>query len=153
MVGLFLLILIAILGYLLHQREGFIGLTDSIPMPPLVKFIQHDLNSLKKGNRLLYIIYKSNGNANKLIDKKIKALKREKRYSILRIFPVTNTTVANSLFSNFYRNQINYDEITVLTNNIQTTKKNKTQLISFVNTDTPWYTDVLSIINTNNKVI
>jgi len=60
--------------------------------------------------------------------------------------------VATSLFYNFYRNQIDYDEITVLTNNVNTTKKDNTQLTVFVNTDTPWFQETVSIITANNIV-
>jgi hypothetical protein len=74
------------------------------------------------------------------------------QYSTLRIFPVTNTVVATSFFYNFYRNQIDYDEITVLTNNVNTTKKDNTQLTVFVNTDTPWFQETVSIITANNIV-
>jgi hypothetical protein len=150
MIGWFLGILIVILVYLTRSREGFIGLTDSTPMKPMIEFIQHDLDTLN-GKRLLYVIYKNVANT-ALIDKKIKEVKMDDQYSTLRIFPVTNTVVATSLFYNFYRNQIDYDEITVLTNNVNTTKKDNTQLTVFVNTDTPWFQETVSIITANNIV-
>lgn len=153
MIGFFLLLLLLVLFvYLRYTREGFIGLTDSIPMEPMKEFIQHDLDSLN-GKRLLYIVYATVGNSNALIDKKIKGLKLDSEYTIVRVFPVSNTVVATSLFSHFYQHQIVYDEITILTNNITTTKKNNTQLMTFINTDTAWYREVINIITKYNVAV
>jgi hypothetical protein len=121
-------------------------------MEPMKEFIQHDLDSLN-GKRLLYILYATVGTSNTLIDKKIKELKLDSEYTIVRVFPVSNTVVATSLFSHFYQHQMVYDEITILTNNIATTKKDNTQLITFVNTDTPWYREVINIITKYNVVV
>jgi hypothetical protein len=155
MLGVFLCLLLLFLVlciYWMRTQEGFIGLTDSIPMEPMKEFIQHDLDSLN-GKRLLYILYATVGTSNTLIDKKIKELKLDSEYTIVRVFPVSNTVVATSLFSHFYQHQMVYDEITILTNNIATIKKDNTQLITFVNTDTPWYREVVNIITKYNVVV
>ncbi len=147
-----LLFLILCLFYLISLREGFIVLSATTPVDSTKDFIQHDLDTLN-GKRLIYIVYTPKGNVNTLIEKKIKKLKLDPQYSVLRIFPVTHPLAATSLFYNFYNSPIKYDEVTVLTNNINSTKKNNTQLREFINTDTPFYIDLMNIMITFNKAV
>lgn len=147
-----ILFLILCLIYLISLREGFILLTDTTPVDSTKAFIQHDLDTLN-GKRLIYIVYTPKGNVNKIIEKKIKKLKLDPQYSLLRIFPVITPLSATSLFANFYNAQINYDEVTVLTNNVNSTQKNNTQLRAFINTDTPFYVDLMNIMITFNKAV
>ena len=146
-----ILFLMIILGCL-SLREGFIELTDITPVDSTKDFIQNDLNTLN-GKRLLYIVYTPKGNVNTVIEKNIKRLTLDPQYAKLRIFPVKNTVKATALFSNFYYAQIKYDEVTVLTNNINSTKKDNTQLMDFINTDTPFYVDLMDIMDTYNKAV
>lgn len=138
--------------YLITLREGFIELSDTTPVDSTKEFIQADLNSLN-GKRLLYIIYTPKGNVNAIIEKKIKELTLDPQYSILRIFPVKNTVLTTALFSYFYHAQIDYNEVTLLTNNVNSTQKNNTQLMTFINTDTPFYVDLMNIMVTYNKAV
>jgi hypothetical protein len=152
---LWTLFLIGVLIYFLRQREGFIGLTDNTPVEAVKQYIQQDLDSLSDRDRLIYVIYKSNGNekTNKIIDDKIKKIKLYDEYVLLRVFPVMNTVYATSVFSNFYIAQLDYDNITLLTNNLSNTKKGNDQLTKFLNVDTTFYNSIVSIINTNNKIV
>jgi hypothetical protein len=145
---LFLMILL----WYLSIREGFIEITDNTPVDSTKAFIQKDLDSLN-GKRLIYIVYTPQANVNTIIETKIKQLRLEPQYSILRIFPVKNTVFATSLFSHFYHAQIDYNEVTVLTNNVNSTQKNNTQLMTFINTDTPFYVDLMNIMVTYNKAV
>jgi len=152
---LWLLFLIGVLIYLLRQREGFISITDSIPVELMQGFIQEEIDSLNASERLIYVIYKSTGNTNTdtAIDDAIKKVKVYKEYKIRTVFPITNTVLATAIFSKFYIPQINYDQITILTNNPKTTKKDNTQLMTFANIDTPMYEEIVHIITTNNKPV
>lgn len=150
-----LLFLIGVLIYFLRQREGFIGVTDNTPVVALQEYIQNDLDSLDGTNRLIYIIYMSKGNekTNKIIDDKIKKVQLYDEYVLVRVFPVLNTVYATSVFSKFYIAQMNYDGITLLTNNTSNTKRGNDQLTKFINVDTVFYNSIVSIINTNNKIV
>jgi hypothetical protein len=150
-----LLFLIGVLIYFLRQREGFIGVTDNTPVVALQEYIQNDLDSLDGTDRLIYIIYMSKGNekTNKIIDDKIKKVQLYDEYVLVRVFPVLNTVYATSVFSKFYIAQMNYDGITLLTNNTSNTKRGNDQLTKFINVDTVFYNSIVSIINTNNKIV
>lgn len=150
-----LLFLIGVLIYFLRQREGFIGVTDNTPVVALQEYIQQDLDSLEGTDRLIYVIYKSNGDekTNKIIDDKIKKIKLYDEYVLLRVFPVMNTVYATSVFSKFYISQLDYEGITLLTNNLSNTKRKNDQLTKFINVDTTFYNSIVSIITTNNKIV
>jgi len=152
---LWLLFLIGVLIYLLRQREGFISINDDTPVELMQGFIQEDIDSLKNSERLIYIIYKSTGktDTDKAIDDAIKKVRLYKEYKVRTVFPIANTVLATAMFSKFFIPQIDYDQITILTDNPKTTKKDNTQLMRFANIDTPMYEEIIHIITTNNKPV
>lgn len=152
---LWLVFLIGVLIYLLRPREGFIPMTDNTPVELMQVFIQEDIDSLKNNERLLYVIYKSLGDnkVDQRIDDKIKKAKRYKEYKRVTVFPVTNTVLSTSVFSKFFISSIDYDQVTILTDNTKSTARDNTQLMRFYNVDTPMYEEIMHIITTNNKPV
>ena len=154
MIEWYILFLMVVLFYLRFIKEGYVSLSRELPAGFHKAVITNDLATLPSGDRLIYVIYKSNRGqeTQTTIDEEIRKLPRYSEYKLVRVFPVIDESTATAVFYDFFNQPLRYDRVTVLTNNIQTTSSGNVRLIDFVNTDSDFYRAIQSVITNNNTV-